>query len=126
MTNQDPFSHVHETLPSFQGYGLEHLHISVTGSVDALEISLSPLSPKLAISLSVRGIHYFAIQRAPREDIPFLDFTAKTLLPPMPWPPELPGKILGSDAVPLLWLHADGPATFDLVAATFIVLAQRH
>lgn len=107
---------------------MEHLNLSIIDSADALEISLIPWKPNAGINLSVRDIHYFAIRRAPREEISLLDFTATTLLPSMPWPPELPDRFLPKELTPppLLWLHADGAATFDLVAAVVVVLTQAH
>ncbi|MET8878344.1 hypothetical protein [Nocardia sp. NPDC004604] len=101
------------------------MNLSITDAVDALEISLSPLNPALGISLSVRDVHYLAIHRMPRSDISLLDFTAQTLLPSAPWPPELPTQFITPDpAPPLLWLHGVGAATFDVVAAKVVVLAQ--
>lgn len=131
--NQDPFRPVHEALSSFQGYGFEHLNLSITDSADAsitestdaLEISLIAHRPNDGINLSVRDIHYFAIHRAPRENIPFLDFTATTLNPSMPSPSGLPtGWLPAKPTHALLWLHAEGTATFDLVAAIVVVLKQ--
>ncbi|WP_157762031.1 hypothetical protein [Nocardia yamanashiensis] len=131
--NRDPFHPVHEALSHFQGNALEHLNLSITDSTngsnhestDALEISLIAHRPDGGINLSVRDIHYFAIQRAPRENIKFLDFTATTLDPSMPLPPGLPERWSHTKpAHSLLWLHAEGEATLDLVAAIVVVLRQ--
>lgn len=124
---------MHEALSSFQGYGFEHLNLSITDSTnasntestDALEISLLAHRPDGGINLSVRDIHYFAIHRAPRENIALLDFTATTLAPSMPSPPGLPEHwSYANPAHSLLWLHAEGNAAFDLVAAIVVVLKQ--
>lgn len=96
-----------------------------TGSVDAMEISLIPSRPNDGLNLSVRGIHYFAVERTPHEDISFLEFTATTLFPSVLWPKGCPGRFSGPKPVhPLLWLHAEGEATFDIVAAIVIALKQ--
>jgi hypothetical protein len=53
------------------------------------------------------------------------DFTAETLNPKARWPPGLPPEIATVDTVPpLLWLHGDGIATFDVVAAIVMVLTE--
>jgi hypothetical protein len=119
------FEPVHDAIASFQGYGFEHLSLSVIGAVDAMEISLRPIHPKPQMTLSIRDIHYFAMHRLPRDDIDFFDFEATTLIPGAPWPRELPGSgsVLGG-LPPLLWIRGRGPATFDVVAAIVTVLSE--
>ena len=39
------FDPVHAVIASFQGYGLDHLSLSIIDTVDALEISLLPIHP---------------------------------------------------------------------------------
>ncbi|UGT43643.1 hypothetical protein LTV02_09770 [Nocardia yamanashiensis] len=100
----------------------------VSRSAEASARTPEPVNHRLdhgGINLSVRDIHYFAIQRAPRESITFLDFKATTLDPSMPLPPGLPERWSHTKpADSLLWLHAEGEATLDLVASIVVVLRQ--
>jgi hypothetical protein len=123
----DVFAPVHDALASFQGYGLDHLTVSVIGAADAMELSLRSVHPKPEVALSIRDIHYFAMRRLPHDEIDFFDFEATTLTPGQPWPRELPdsGWVRGGFP-PLLWLRGKGPASFDVVAAVVSVLVQIH
>jgi hypothetical protein len=119
------FAAVHDAITSFQGYGLERLSLSIIDTADALEISLSPIHPKPAMTLSIRDVHYFAMTRFPRDDIPFLDFEATTLIPGTSWPQNVPDLGHTVDGFPpLLWIRGRGPATFDVIAAIVTVLVQ--
>ncbi|MFB8003574.1 hypothetical protein [Nocardia sp. NPDC056000] len=101
--------------------------MSITGAVDAVEISLVALRPDGGVSLSIRDVHYFSIERFPGREIPFVDLTATTLFPSAPWPPELPDEFSEPrPSHPLLWLRAHGATTLRLVAAVVIVLRQVH
>lgn len=123
----DVFAPVHDALASFQGYGLDCLSLSVIGAVDAMELSLRPMHPKPEVMLSIRDIHYFAMQRLPHDEIDFFDFEATTLAPGLPWPRELPTSGWVRDGFPpLLWIRGRGPASFDVVAAIVSVLSQIH
>ncbi len=121
-----PLQHARTEILACQGFGLADLAFSIVEAADAITMNLrfGPQSPDLAIS--ARSIHYFAIHRVPGEDVPFFDFDATVLIPGEPWPEALPCPIATvPDFPPLLWVHGDGPACFDLVAAVFTILRER-
>ena len=121
----DPFRTVYEALDVFQGCGIDQLNLSINSSLDGLEITLVPFRPEGGIGLSVRGVHYFAMNRLPGDDISLVDFRLTTLWPAQPWPSSLPGKFVPAATVPpLLWLHGDGAVTLDVIAAVVTVLTQ--
>ena len=121
----DPFRTVYEALDVFQGCGIDQLNLSINSSLDGLEITLVPFRPEGGIGLSVRGVHYFAMNRLPGDDISLVDFRLTTLWPAQPWPSSLPGQFVPAATVPpLLWLHGDGAVALDVVAAIVTVLAQ--
>lgn len=123
--DDDPFRTVYEALDVFQGCGIDQLNLSINNSLDALEITLVPFRPEGGIGLSVRGIHYFAMNRLPGDDISLVDFRLTTLRPAQPWPSNLPEMFaLTATVPPLLWLHGDGAVTLNVVAATVTVLTQ--
>ena len=122
---EDPFRTVYEALDRFHGCGIDQLNLSINDSLDALEITMVPFRPDGGVGLSIRGIHYFAMNRWPGEDISLVDFRLTTLGSAQPWPPSLPGMFIPAAAVPpLLWLHGEGAVTLDVVAATITVLTQ--
>lgn len=93
---------------------------------DGLEVALLKFSEHPWMSLSLREIHFFALDRVPREEMTFFDFTAQVLSPREPWPAGLPPREAADDGTPsLLWLHGVGPSgTFDVVAAVVQVFTE--
>lgn len=75
---------------------------------------------------SIRDLRFFAMDREPRDEIAFFDFTALVIKPHEAWPAGLPAHPpSGTDGPSLSWLHGDGPtASFDVVAAVVQVLTE--
>jgi hypothetical protein len=110
-----------------QGYGLAAVTFTVLGGGTADELRLSlrwgPRRPDL--TLLMEDVHYFAMHRIPRDDVPFFDLEAAVLQADQPWPDGLPGAIGIADGLPtLFWIRGNGPATFDAVAAVVTVLSE--
>jgi hypothetical protein len=121
-----PLNLARDAILACQGYGLAAVTLTVMGgTVDDLRISLrwGPSRPDL--TLLMENVHYFAMQRLPRDDIPFFDLDAVVLHAGQAWPDRLPNEIATADGLPaLLWTRGNGPATFDAVAATVTVLSE--
>ncbi len=121
----NPLQRACAAILGYQGYGLAELSVSVIDAVDSVNIGLRYGPPRPDVVISAQSVHYFSIHRMPGDDIPFFDINAVILEPGQPWPPQLPPSITASPSFPpLLWVHGDGPATFDLVAAIVTVLAE--
>lgn len=118
MTDEHGFAPVLAAAKAFQGYGIERLSLSVAEAGDAVEIIFLPFSGLPWMSLSLWEIHYFALDRVPREEMTFFDWAVQVLSPHEPWPAGLPSRREAGDGAPWqLWLHADGPTgAFDVVA----------
>ena len=127
MSDISTLEQARDTVLACQGYGLAAVTFAVLGggTTDDLRISLRWGPPRPDLTLLMEDIHYFAMHRIPRDDVPFFDLEAAVLHADQAWPDGLPEAISTIDGLPaLLWIRGNGPATFDAVAAIVTVLSE--
>lgn len=116
---------VRDAILACQGCGLADLSFAIIGTADAVNINLRFGPPRPDVTISAQAVHHLSIHRLPHDDISFLDLEAVILVPDQPWPDRLPRAIAATPAFPpLLWIHADGSVTLDLVAEIVTVLSE--
>jgi hypothetical protein len=123
--DEGPLQRARDAVLLCQGYGLADLSFVIVETTDAVNIKLRFGPPRPDITISAQSVHHFAIHRLPHDDIPFVDLEAVIQVPDQPWPDRVPHAIAATPSFPpLLWIHADGPATVDLVAEIVTVLSE--